>query len=150
MAEPTGSLHDPSELTVDVTRAFDEPAEQVFDAWLDADNAGRWLFATADGEMERVEIDPRVGGEFAIVEKRGDVVAGHFGTYAEIDRPRRLVFTLATDNKQVPSRVTVEIDPLDRGCDVSLTHQIDAKWEDYLEQIRSGWTTILDNLAKQL
>src|SRR6187549_2991706 len=78
-----------------VKRTIDAPAELVFDAWLDQDSIRNWLFATPGGEMVRVEVDPRVGGEFIVFEKRGDMVAEHYGRYLEIDRPRRIVFLFA-------------------------------------------------------
>ena len=88
---------DPAEHKVVVSRQFDAPPELVFDAWLDPKSVGRWLFATPGGRMTRVELDPRVGGKFTIVERRDDVLAGHFGTFVEIDRPRKLVFDFTTE-----------------------------------------------------
>ncbi len=65
-------MADPIILTVE--RHIDAPPERVFDAWLDAGAVGQWLFATPGGVMEKVEIDPRVGGKFLIVERRGDAL----------------------------------------------------------------------------
>ena len=79
-------------VTVTVERHVAAAPGRVFDAWLDPDSVRHWLFATPDGAMERVEIDPRVGGGFTIVERRGGDLAAHFGEYVEIDRPRRLAF----------------------------------------------------------
>lgn len=45
-----------------LTRRFSASPERVFDAWLDPEKAGRFLFATEDGEMVRVEIDPNTPG----------------------------------------------------------------------------------------
>ena len=55
-------------LSITVTRHFDASPERVFDAWLDPETAGQWLFATPTGQMVKVEIDARVGGRFIIVE----------------------------------------------------------------------------------
>jgi uncharacterized protein YndB with AHSA1/START domain len=135
-------------VNVRVTRRFDFPPERVFDAWLDPEKAGRFLYATAEGEMVRVDIDPRVGGRFSIVERRDGQDVEHTGEYLEIDRPRRLVFTL-----QVPfyseqeDRITVEIQPADGGSELTLSHDTIPEWAD---QSGEGWKMILDGLDKAL
>ena len=136
-----------SNLVLKVTRQFDLPPEQVFDAWLNQDNIGRWLFATPGGQMLRVEIDPHVGGGFTIVEKRGDQLAEHFGTYLIIERPRKLSFHFATDRTSTPSLVTIELVSTSAGCDLTLTHEIEAKWAEYRDRVQSGWTKILEGLS---
>jgi uncharacterized protein YndB with AHSA1/START domain len=136
---------------VSAGRRFEESAERVFDAWLDPATAGRWLFATPEGQMERVEVDPRVGGTFVIVEKRGGEEAWHHGTYVVIDRPRRLAFRFTSERDDPnPSLVTVSIEPEEGGCRLALTHDMDEKWADWADRVRHGWETILDNLAARL
>ena len=133
---------------VRVTRRFSAPPENVFDAWLDPDKARRFLYATEEGEMVRVEIDARVGGRYSIIECREHQDVEHTGEYLEIDRPRRLVFTL-----QVPlyseevDRVTLEIESLDDGCELTLIHETSPQWAD---QSGDGWKMILDSLAHVL
>lgn len=133
-----------------VSRHFAFPAEQVFDAWLDARGARTWWFKTPSGEMQTCEIVPRVGGTFRIVEKRGDMLADHFGTFVELDRPRRIVFDFATDREQKPTRVTIEIAAVPGGCELTLWHAMDRQWADFIDRTRNGWTMILDNLAQGL
>jgi uncharacterized protein YndB with AHSA1/START domain len=139
-----------SEIEIVVIRHFDAPAARVFDAWLDPAAVGHWLFATPTGEMLHVEVDARVGGEFVIAEKRGEQVAEHFGRYMEIDRPKRLVFTFAADRTEKPSLVVVEITPDDTGCELRLTHTMDAKWAEYADRTRSGWTMVLAGLHNEI
>jgi uncharacterized protein YndB with AHSA1/START domain len=129
---------------------FEAPAEQVFDAWLDPALAGRFLFATPGGRMARVDIDPRVGGTFTIAEERGGKAAEHFGTYLEIERPRRLVFAFATDREHEPARVTLDIVPVPGGCELTLTHEMGPEWAEYRERTQAGWTMILDGLGRIL
>ena len=132
-----------------VSRHFDAPAEAVFDAWLDEKALGNWLFATPDGVMQRVEVDPRVGGEFVVVEKRGELLVEHIGTYEEIARPRRLVFVFGVP-QFFPgvTRVTVDIVPQETGCQLTLLHE--GVLSEYRDRTRTGWTLILDGLSSTL
>ena len=134
--------------SVEVTRRFAAPPERVFDAWLDPEGVGRWLFATAEGRMERVSVDPRVGGRFQIDERRGDELARHWGTYVEIDRPRRLVFDFATSFEDTPTGVTVTIAADGDGSILTLRHErVGSEWED---RTRQGWSMILAHLGSAL
>src|SRR5262249_6288729 len=49
-----------------ITRRFGASSQCVFDAWVDSKTAGKWLFATARGQIVCVEIDARAGGWFYI------------------------------------------------------------------------------------
>lgn len=138
-----------SNVTVRVSRRFSASAERVFDAWLDPEKAGRWLFATPTGQMVRVEIDACVGGQFAFVDRRDGEDVEHVGEYLEIDRPRRLVFTFSVPKySSVSTRVTIEIQPLGTGCALTLTHE--NVLPDYGTRTEAGWTMILDRLAEAL
>src|SRR5919107_5527696 len=95
-----------------------------FDAWLDPDKARTFLFATPSGEMVRADIDKRVGGAFRLVDRRDGQDVEHTGTYLEIDRPRRLVFTFAVPKySSVYTQVTVDIISEGSGCTLTLTHE---------------------------
>ena len=137
-------------ILVTVRRRFDAPPEKLFDAWLDPDSVGRWLFATPEGTMERVELDPRVGGRFLIAERRGDALAEHFGEYLEIDRPRRLAFSFAAVRDSGYTRVTITIEPDGDGSRLTLVHEMDPRWAEYETRTREGWTMILAGLAETL
>jgi uncharacterized protein YndB with AHSA1/START domain len=134
-----------------VVRRFEASPERVFDAWLQPATARRFLFATAAGEMQKVEIDARVGGGFVIVERRGEELAEHYGIYLEIDRPRRLVFAFSTEKPDPDgSLVTIDIVPHGSGCELTLTHRMAPEWKDYAERTQAGWTNILEGLARVL
>ena len=132
--------------TLRVTRRFDASAERVCDAWLDPEKAAKFLFATAHGKMVRADIDVRVGGSYCFVDRRDGEDVEHTGTYLEIDRPRRLVFTfLVPKYSTATTRVTVEIAPLGTGCELTLTH--DGVLPEYSSRTEAGWSAILDGLA---
>lgn len=134
--------------TLRVSHRYAASAERVFDAWLDPETAGKWLFATPNGRMLKVGIDARVGGKFTIVRRDGEDIE-HVGEYLEIDRPRKLVFTFAVPKfSNVYTRVTVEITALEKGCELMLTHE--DVLPDYLERSKEGWGMILGNLERNL
>lgn len=140
----------PDPLRLVVTRQFDVLCEAVFDAWLDAESIALWLFATPGGVMERVKVNPRVGGGFEVFERRGAIIAEHYGTYIEIERPRRLVFDFCSGMDAPATRVTLDFEPRDGGCLVTLTHDLDAAWAEYSERVKAGWSGILESLAQAL
>lgn len=143
------TIQDP--VSVRVTHRFDASAERVYDAFLDPAKAAVFLFATPTGTIVRCEIDARVGGTFTIVDRRDNKDVLHTGEYLELDRPRRLVFTFAapTDSPDV-DRVTIEITPLPRGCELVLTHEMKPEHATYGELVLQGWTDILDVAAELL
>ena len=133
---------------VTVSRRLAAPPEAVFDAWLDPAGVGAWLFATPGGVMERVEIDPRVGGRFLVAERRDGELAEHHGEYVVLDRPRRLAFDFWTSFSEERTRVTLDIAPEGEGARITLTHE--GVWDGWQDKTRQGWTTILDGLASAL
>ncbi|MCW3060349.1 MAG: ATPase [Capsulimonas sp.] len=134
--------------TIAVTRHFDALSERVFDAWLTPEIAGKWLFATPGGKMQSVEIDPRVGGGFTIIERRGDEDVAHYGRYLELDRPRRLTFDFGDEIVEKATIVTVEIALVDAGCELTLTHE--GVYLEFADRTKDGWTTLLAGLAQVL
>jgi uncharacterized protein (TIGR02246 family) len=134
-----------------VTRRFTASAERVFDAFLDPSKAGRFMFATPTGQMVRVAIDPRVGGNFIFVDRRDGEDVEHSGKYVEIERPRRLVFTLTVPkySKNV-DRVTIDITPLASGCELTLVHEMGAEFAEMRPRTESGWAGILEGLEATL
>jgi uncharacterized protein YndB with AHSA1/START domain len=133
-------------MEVQVKRRFTASAEQVFDAFLDPTKAGKFLFATPDGEMVRAEIDARVGGKFTFTDRRNGEDVDHTGEYIELDRPRRLVFDFRVPKYSAEStRVAIDITPHEAGCELTLTHS--GVLKEYVEQTREGWSGILERLA---
>ncbi len=131
-----------------ITRRFDASPERVFDAWLDPETAGKWLFATPTGHMTSVQIDSRVGGKFLLIRRDNEDVE-HFGEYIEIDRPRRLVFTFRVPKYSAEeTRVSIDIVPAGSGCELTLTHE--HVLPEWIDRTRQGWTMILDSLASLL
>ena len=127
-----------------VKHRFAASADRVYDAWLDPAKMRTFLFATATGEIVRCDVDARVGGSYAIVDRRDGEDVLHEGTYLELERPQRIVFTLRVP-KYSPDedRVTIQITPLPDGCELTLTTETADEWA---ADTRRGWTMILDAL----
>jgi uncharacterized protein YndB with AHSA1/START domain len=139
-----------ADLTVTVVHDYLAAPEQAFDAWLDPQLARQWLFATPGGVMQRVEIEPLVGGSFVIAEQRGETLVEHHGKYVELDRPRRIAFDFTAMRDAATTRVNINVAPAAEGARVTLTHKIDPAWATYLDRTREGWATLLDGLDSVL
>ncbi|HEX2560763.1 SRPBCC family protein [Phenylobacterium sp.] len=136
---------------VRVTRRFRAAPERVFNAFLDPDIAGRFMFRTEGGELVRCEVDGRVGGRFTIVERRGEQDAEHLGEFVRIDPPRKLVFMFGTAGWDGEfSQVDIDISPAPDGCELTLTHRMSPQWADWVGRVEEGWGHILGNLEKAL
>ena len=138
--------------SVTVSREFEHSIDKVFDAWLDPVGVGNWLFSTPDGKNKICEVDPRVGGDFSIGEEREDGFANHVGTYHVIDRPNKILFSYYQEgaNEDAPSNVTVQFSETDKGCMVTVIHEMDGIYEEYEELAKWGWNTIFDGLGNIL
>ncbi|MET0718953.1 MAG: SRPBCC family protein [Pseudoxanthomonas sp.] len=140
-----------SPIEVRVTRYFEASPERVFDAWLVPRTLGQWMFGprVREENVVRLDVDPRVGGNFSLkVERKGELV-DHVGQYLEIDRPHRLVFTWAVkgDSDDAPSQVRIDIAASSSGSVLTLVHSMDARWAEYAQRTQDGWNTMLDALA---
>ena len=75
---------------------------RVFEAWTDPQHVSRWMWASLTNDAW-AEIDLRVGGtyrvytRFADGQHQGEDWSGMCGILAEIERPRKLVYTLHWD-----------------------------------------------------
>jgi uncharacterized protein YndB with AHSA1/START domain len=137
--------------TARVCRELSSPPERVFDAFLDPGRVRRW-FGGGVGTVDKVEIDPRVGGRFSIALQRtsGDELETS-GVYRELDRPRRLVFTWATPAGDLAvGLVIVEIARHEAGSAVTLTHRLDPGFKGRRLDVEVGWQHMLDAMAGTL
>ena len=54
------------------------------------------------------------------------------------------------EEEVVSSRVTVEITPLESGCNVALTHELHPDWADYVDRTEEAWRLMLGALVALL
>ena len=79
---------------------------------------------------------------------RDGTEARHWGTYLELDRPRKIVFTWIVDESEEanPSTVTLTIRSEAEGCVASIVHELDEQWVDYVSQTERGWARMLEQV----
>jgi uncharacterized protein YndB with AHSA1/START domain len=138
------------EFAVNVEREIAAPAEELFDAWLDAESLSAWMKPGQIRET-RAEIDPREGGEFRIlmVTDETDQIL-HTGTYRVIDRPHRLVFTWSSPNTDFrDSIVTVTFAPRASSTLVQV-RQIGLPSKDAQAGHEEGWSDALRELERTM
>ena len=141
-----------------VEHVFTASAERVYDAWLEPEIVRQWMTAATKqlglpGDVRRCEIDARVGGEFTFSDMREDGEAVHWGTYLEMERPRKLVFTWFTSGEEAKknkSVVTLTLEPTDSGCIATIVHAFDDKYAEYVPQTEQGWGAMLEQIGNIL
>jgi uncharacterized protein YndB with AHSA1/START domain len=134
-AEPSGSAETTptaetpgtaAERSIVVTRVVPASRERAFAAWTEPAQLRRW--SSPEGvEVSDAEVDLRVGGAYRIL-MRGPEGQRYtaFGTYREIEPPRRLVYTWDWEEKEhAVGETLVTVDFVDRGdaTEVILTHE---------------------------
>lgn len=135
-----------------VTHRFKASPERVYDAFLDPAMVRLWQQAWGEqsgsgGEMTACEIDPVVGGRFMFADMRADGEARHWGTFTALERPTKIAFTWYTDpsEEEQTSLVTmiIEPEPDGPGAIVTLYHEMDAQWAEWVSRTEKGWITML-------
>jgi uncharacterized protein YndB with AHSA1/START domain len=134
------------EYAVTVRREIAASAADLFDAWLDAQSLGLWFNPCGAREI-RAETDPHVGGTFRIVMVDDESSMVHTGTYREIDRPRRLVFTWSSPATRFQdSIVTVTFQQSSSNSTVVEIHQVGLSDDESRASHHAGWSVILQEL----
>jgi len=130
-----------------VRREIAASAEELFDAWLDPASLAVWM-RPGDTQRADVQVDARVGGAFEIVMHTPKGAVAHTGTYREISRPRRLVFTWNSPYAgNTDSLVTVEFHPRRGATEIVLTHE-GLPNAEMVAAHHGGWSDILVLIGK--
>jgi uncharacterized protein YndB with AHSA1/START domain len=133
--------------SVRVSRELGAAPERIFDTWLDAEEAGAFLFAGRIGDAVSSNIDAQVGGSFRMVRHRLGEDVEYAGEYLEIDRPHRLVFSLFVEKyAQRDDRVIVELAPVGQQSLLVLTHELSLPDPAERFRIQREWAIALDRL----
>ncbi len=132
---------------VQVRRRLRARAEQIFDLWTKPELMARWMSPFAGTVVCRATCDLRPGGAFSLVMASEESSREVSGTYVQIDRPCKLVFTwIGPLTNNVNTLVTVELFPRGDETDLVLTHER-LPTSAIREGHTKGWGIILDHLA---
>ena len=136
--------------TVRLSRVIAAAPEAVFRAWTDPELVPSW-HGPRGGRILGFERDLVEGGAFTL---RMEVAGGNtyhvFGTYREVDFPRRLVYTWDLEEAEDwvgETLVTVEFLPEGEATRVVITHEGFPTTED-TEGPRGGWAGCLEALER--
>lgn len=131
---------------VTVIHHYTFSSEVVFDAFLHAKTAAKFMFRTPTGEMVKAEVDPRVGGQYVFVDRRAGENILHTGEYLEIKRPHRLAFTfLVPQYSSISTKVEIDVFDVNDGCELTLKHS--GVLPEYREKTKEGWAKMLMELS---
>ena len=130
-----------------IRRRLRAEAEQIFELWTKPDLMVRWMSPYPGAVDCQASCDLRPGGAFSLVMSSKESIREVSGTYVEIDRPRKLVFTwIGPLTNNVNTLVTVELVPHGDETELVLTHER-LPTPRIHEGHTIGWGNILDHLA---
>jgi uncharacterized protein YndB with AHSA1/START domain len=147
-----------TEHAVRLERTIPAPPHKVYRAWLDPELLRRWL-APGGLEVDRVEVDERVGGHFRVWQADSGTDAGGFECeLLELAPDRRIVFRWGfvgpgrTAGPVYDSLLTVTLrEAPGGGTALTLVHErleeLAAAMPHVAGNVGPGWEMVLDKLA---
>ena len=134
-----------TELSLNVSRTINAPADKLFNAWLDPEMLARFMLPGDGMSVPKAATDPVEGGRFDIIMQAGEQEIPHAGTYKKIDRHSQLVFTWESPFSTEGSTVTLDFKPVNGGTEVNL-HHVKFPNEESRDNHQGGWNGILSKL----
>lgn len=132
-----------ADLKVSMSKVIDAPVDQVFDAWLNPELLGQFMLPMPGMPFSEVRIDAEVGGSFEITMNVGGKKVSHTGSYLEVVRPEKLVFSWVSPASRDDSVVTLLFTSAgDAQTALELTH-VKFFNEERRENHQKGWGSIL-------
>ncbi len=159
MSIPTNPVKLPNERTVTIARVFDAPRDLVWRMWTEPEHMAQW-WGPKTFANPVCELDVRPGGRIWIVMRgpKGSAYDDDFpmsGTFHEVVKPSRLVFTAIAEDKQghplLRAHTTVTFDV--HGDQTRLTVHAKAVGlapvaPQMLAGMDAGWRQSLEKLAE--
>ena len=138
----------------ELTRVFEAPRDQVWREWTEPEAFADWFGGThSEVPIDTVSMDVRPGGTW-----NATMFAGpgrreiHWrGSYHEVEKPERLVFTVTDDpDDDRFDLVTVVLTDLGEGRTEMILEQRGWMEPEQYERAKQGWGGFLDRMAERL
>lgn len=142
------------ERSITVNRVIEAPPERVYEAFLNPDDMAVW--SPPEGFRAEVqEVEPEEGGSFRIenigeTEETEQYSHTFEGTYQELKRGEKVVWTEESEEGDNHSTVTVTLDTVADGTEITL--RLEGIPEDVAEKygVAEAWEGSLEKLAGQV
>lgn len=143
--------------TLTLTRCFQAPIDQVFEAWTKAELLAKW-FGPEGFRVSSASINCSEGGYYEIIICSPDNnEIKHYGEYIHIDAPHKLIFTWVlegqscqgSDGQHANTLVEINFKSLGDTTEITLQHEKLPDQTSY-DGHRFGWLGCLDSLADYL
>lgn len=134
---------------IEIKHSYSLPVETVFGAFTDLQKFENFLFRSEGGSLVKAELNPEVGGQFTVIEKRGEVQAPHYGTFLEFEPNEKISFVFAVgENTEQTNYVELFFNTRSSGSEITVKTDIEVP--EMVEKSKLGWTKILGSLDMQL
>jgi uncharacterized protein YndB with AHSA1/START domain len=133
-----------------IVRTFAATPESVFDAWVTpASFAAWWGGSEVDVPLDSVSMDVRNGGSWTAKMILGEAnpdlpEINWFGEFVEVDRPSKLVMTLADRPGDARALVTVTFAAVEGGTEMHFRQTGGPMTQEDYDRTTAGWQTFFD------
>jgi uncharacterized protein YndB with AHSA1/START domain len=130
-----------------ITRTFAATPEAVFDAWVTPASFAAWFGGSGvQVPMDSVSMDARPGGTWKATMVIGNGVPdiNWYGEFVEVERPSKLVLTLADRPGDARETVTVTFAAVDAGTEMVFCQTGGNLSAEEYERVAAGWQGFFD------
>lgn len=128
---------------ITISASVHAPIDIVWEKYNNPEDVMAWSHATDDWHTPKAENDLRVGGTFTntMEAKDGSVSFDFVGTYTEVEKNKKIAYTIIDGRK-------VEVDFTEVEGGVEVTANFEPEVDNTEDMQKSGWQAILDNFKK--
>ncbi len=130
--------------TIEAKHDYAYSLETVFGAFTNKNQFENFFFRTETGVLLESALTPEVGGGFSIVEKRGDQVVSHQGTFLEFETNDKISFVFGVMGGEQTNYIEMSFYSRPTGCEIIVKTEVEQP--DMVEKSRVGWIKLLNGL----